>query len=161
MNIGSTGTGTAFDLLLNEYFPQRADDALFQAFENETDALLAAVLIELQRQNSGSDPQYPQDQRPESQTASYFTTEEPQTVDTVDEKKLDFDFPAKSVTVWGFDEPLYVSFAGTGDNRRIPLTPAEAPFTVAPEGGLGASSVWVRKPTESSADTQIKVLALQ
>ncbi|MCJ0620107.1 hypothetical protein JZX76_11475 [Haloarcula hispanica] len=160
MNIGTTGTGTAFDLLLNEYFPQRADDALFQAFENETDALLAALLIETQKAN-GDDPEFPQEQRPQNQEASYFTTEQPLPVDSVSEERLDFDFPATSVTIWGFDAPVYVSFKSTGDQRKIPLTPSESPFNLAPEGGLGASSIWIRKPDESSADTQIKVLALQ
>ncbi|WBE14012.1 hypothetical protein CWS96_gp01 [Saline Natrinema sp. J7-1 virus 1] len=162
MNIGKMGTGTAIDQLLGDYFPSREGDFWHQAFESETDVLLAALLLEMKRSN-GDDPTLPGDQRPDQQEAEYFTTEEPLPVDSTneDEQSLNWEFPAKSVTLWGFTEPIYVSFRESGEFRKIPLTPSESPFTVAPEGGLGASCIWVRKANSDTNDTEIKILALQ
>lgn len=163
MRFGPKGTSTKYDQVLDQYFPQRSGDLLYQLVENQTDTLLLAVLYELQRMNEGRDPNFPTDDRPEQQEPDYFTTEQPLPVTSVNESEhsLNWGFPAKSVTLWGFDEPIYVSFRGSGDHRRIPLEPQDAPFQVGPEGGLGASGVQLRKPSDDGGDTQVKILALE
>ena len=128
--------------------------------ENDTNRLLLALLLEQRGENALEALNTEAD---DSQEAGYFVTEEPLPVvsENEDDHHLNWQFPAKSVTIWGFDEPIYVAFRSEGDYRKIPLTPSESPFTVAPEGGLDASSVWIRKPNSSTNDTQVKILALQ
>lgn len=154
-------TNTAVDHLLDPYFPQRSGDLLYQLFEDETQSLLAAILMEMQIENRG-DAGFPTEDRPDQQEANYFVTEAPLAVDTHDESEgiLNWGFPATQVTLWGFDQPIYVSFRQSGDNRKIPLEEENAPFTVAPEGGLDASAMSVRKRSEDDDDTQILVMAM-
>jgi hypothetical protein len=158
----TVGTGSKFDRALNQYFPNREDDLLGQLVEDETDALLLAVLMELQKLN-GDDPEVARDTRPDQQFADYFVTETSQDVTTVQEQEhtLNWGFPATSVTIWGFDEPIYAAFAQNGDNRLIPLAAQDAPFTVAPEGGLDSSELRLRLPDRQSNSTQVKILALK
>ena len=126
--------------------------------ENDTNRLLLALLLEQRGENAleAIDTQ-PDD----SQEAGYFVTEEPLPVVSTDEERLNWGFPANTVNVWGFDAPIYVAFRSEGNYRKIPLQPSESPFSVSPEGGIDASSIWVSKPDSTTNDTEIKVLALQ
>ena len=126
--------------------------------ENDTDRLLLALLLE-QRGESALEATNTESE--DRQEAAYFVTEEPLPVTSTEEGQLNWGFPASSVTIWGFDAPVYVAFRSNGNNRRIPLTPSESPFNLAPEGGLDSSMIRIRKPTEESNDTEIKVLALK
>ncbi|GAB7121221.1 hypothetical protein JCM9743_36930 [Natrinema sp. JCM 9743] len=83
----------------------------------------------------------------------------PLPVTTTEENRLNWGFPATSVTVWGFDEPIYVAFRSEGNYRKIPMAPADSPYHAGPEGGLGASAVWIRKQSSTTADTTVKVKA--
>ncbi|WP_306056967.1 hypothetical protein [Natronococcus wangiae] len=156
---GYIGTNSPIDALLTQYFPGR-DGLLHQLLEDENAALQAAMLVELQRMN-GNDPLEARDDRPDQQQAEYFVTEQPMPVTSVSEsdQHINWGFPARSVTVWGFDEPIYVAFRESGDNRKIPLDPSDSPYHEAPEGGLHASAIWVRKASEDSNDTTVKIKA--
>ncbi|MCU4926647.1 hypothetical protein OB905_11750 [Halobacteria archaeon AArc-dxtr1] len=154
-------TRSKYDALLDQYFPQRANNWIYQSLENTTDSLLLALLIEMQMQNRGS-AAFPGDDRPEHQEAEYFTTEAPLAITShrESEQTLNWGFPARSVMVWGFDEPIRVSFRQSGDHRKIPLDPGEAdPFVPAPEGGLNSSMARFSLPDSDSSETQVKVAA--
>lgn len=159
--IGQAGTNTKFDQVLEQYFPGRQGDLIGQLAESETDALLLAILLELQEQGGNNEWEAPNEQRPDQHQADYFVTEEPLPVESTNEseQKINWGFPATSVTVWGFDEPIYVAFRSNGDDRKIPLDPADAPFTLAPEGGIETSLARFRLPTDSSTSTEVKILA--
>lgn len=161
--IGPTGTNSKYDRILDEYFPERQGDLLYQLVENETDTLLLAVLYELQELNGNNRFEAPTANRPDQHEADYWATEEPRWIDSTNESdhRINWGFPATSVTIWGFDQPIYVSFRSNGDNRRIPLEPQDAPFTVAPEGGLDSSLVRFRLPSKESDPTGVKVLAME
>ncbi|SES70195.1 hypothetical protein [Natrinema hispanicum] len=153
----SIGPNSQVERILSKYGLEATswgDDLL----EDDTNRLLLALLLEQRGENALEAIDHQPD---DNQEAGYFVTEEPLPVVSTGEERLNWQFPAKSVTIWGFDEPVYVAFRSEGDYRKIPLTPSESPFTIAPEGGLDASSVWIRKPSDSSNDTEIKVLALQ
>lgn len=161
--IGQVGTNTKFDRVLEQYFTGRQGDVLQQLAENETDALLLAILLELQEQNGNNEFDAPTEERPDQHEADYFATEEPLPIESTNEADhtLNWGFPATSVTIWGFNEPIYVAFRSNGENRKVPLEPSDAPFTAAPEGGLDTSEVRVRKPSSDSADTQVKIMAFE
>ncbi|ELY63577.1 hypothetical protein [Natrinema versiforme] len=124
--------------------------------ENDTERLLLALLLE-QRGENAFEALNPESE--DTQEAAYFVTEEPLPVTTTEENRLKWGFPASSVTVWGFDEPIYVAFRSEGDYRKIPLEPSSAPYNAGPEGGLGASAAWISKQSSDSADTTVKVKA--
>ncbi|WP_254763352.1 hypothetical protein [Natrinema marinum] len=124
--------------------------------ENDTNRLLLAQLLEQRGENALEAIDH---QSEDSQEAPYFVTEEPLPVTSTDEERLNWGFSATSVTIWGFTEPIYVAFRSEGDYRKIPLEPGNAPYHEAPEGGLGASSVWIRKRSDSTNDTQVIVKA--
>ncbi|MGQ3412037.1 hypothetical protein ACT4ML_07205 [Natrinema sp. LN54] len=124
--------------------------------ENDTERLLLALLLEHRGENAveALNPE-----AEDSQEAAYFVTEDPLPVTTAEENRLKWGFPATSVTVWGFDEPIYVAFRSEGNYRKIPLEPSDAPYHAGPEGGLGASAAWIRKQSSDTADTTVKVKA--
>ncbi|QCC57876.1 hypothetical protein NP511_04890 [Natrinema thermotolerans] len=124
--------------------------------ESDTERLLLALLLEHRGENA-VEALNPESE--DSQEAAYFVTENPLVVDSIDENRLNWGYPATSVTVWGYDEPIYVAFRSEGDYRKIPLEPGDAPYHAAPEGGLGASSAWIRKQSEDTNDTTVKVKA--
>ena len=124
--------------------------------ENDTDRLLLALLLE-QRGENALEALNPESE--DSQEAAYFVTESPLPVTSTDEERLNWGFPASSVTIWGFTEPIYVAFRSEGDFRKIPLEPGNAPYHEAPPGGLNASAAWIRKRSDDTNDTQVIVKA--
>ena len=167
MTTGTSGlprgsTNTKYDRVLDEYFPQRQGDLLYQLVENKTDTLLLAVLYELQEMNDGRSADLPSENRPDQHEADYWSTEQPLPVTSTSESdhRVNWGFPATSVTIWGFDEPIFVSFRSNGDHRRIPLDPQDAPFSLAPEGGLGSSLARFRLPNDEANSTEVKILAM-
>ena len=155
----SIGPDSQVERILSKYGLEATswgDDLL----EDDTNRLLLALLLEQRGENALEAIDHQPD---DSQEAGYFVTEEPLPVVSTneDDQMLNWGFPASTVTIWGFTEPVYVAFRGEGANRKIPLTPSESPFTLSTEGGVNASSIWVRKPDSSTNDTQIKILALQ
>jgi len=156
MVAGSTiGPNSQVERILAKYGLEATswpDDIL----ENDTNRLLLALLLEQRGENA---LEAIDQQSDDSQEAAYFVTEEPLPVTTTEENRLNWGYPATSVTVWGFDEPVYVAFRSEGEYRKIPLAPSDAPYHAGPEGGLGASSVWISKQSSSTPDTQVKVKA--
>ncbi|ELY68141.1 hypothetical protein C489_09065 [Natrinema versiforme JCM 10478] len=124
--------------------------------ESDTERLLLALLLEQRGENaleaidSGAE---------DTQEAAYFVTEEPRPVTSTEESRCKWGYPATSVTVWGFDEPIYVAFRSEGNYRKIPLDPRDAPYNAGPEGGLGASAAWISKQSEGDSDTTVKLKA--
>ncbi|ACV47831.1 hypothetical protein GBQ70_11710 [Halomicrobium sp. ZPS1] len=151
--MSTVGPDSVIERVLSEY-GIGADSWHEDLLESDTDRLLLALLLD-QRGD-----QY-LGETSTSDEPTYFVTEVPVAVDGVGQQSLDWGFPADTVTVWGFDGPVLVSFQQTGTNREIPLTASEAPFSLSPPGGLNASKLWYRKMTESDADTTLKVLALR
>lgn len=156
-------TNTKYDQVLDQYFPERRNDLLYQLVENQTDTLLLAILFRLEQMDDGTDPMVPTEDRPDQQEADLHVTEDPMPVTShrEGEQVLNWGFPATSVTVWGFDEPIRVAFESSGDRRRVPMHPEYEPFTFAPEGGFGASEARVRKWSEDSEDTTVMILAVK
>ncbi|ELY71093.1 hypothetical protein C489_02026 [Natrinema versiforme JCM 10478] len=126
--------------------------------ESDTERLLLALLLEQRGENA---LEALDTESEDSQEAGYFVTEEPLPITTAEENRLKWGFPAKSVTVWGFDAPIYVAFRSEGDYRKIPLDPEDAPFSVSPQGGLGASMARLRLPSSETENTQVKILAME
>lgn len=124
--------------------------------ESDTERLLLALLLE-QRGENAVEALNPESE--DTQEAAYFVTEEPLPVTTTEENRLKWGYPATSVTVWGFDEPIYVAFRSEGDYRKIPLEPSDSPYHAGPEGGLGASAAWISKQSSETNDTTVKVKA--
>ncbi|NLV09357.1 hypothetical protein GOC74_05360 [Halomicrobium mukohataei] len=151
--MSTVGPDSVIERVLSEY-NIGADSWHEDLFESDTDRLLLALLLEQRGEQYLGETST-------SDEPTYFVTEEPVSVDSVNQQGLDWGFPADTVTVWGFDEPVLVSFQQTGTNREIPLTAAEAPFSLSPPGGLNTSKLWYRQMTESAADTTLKVLALR
>ncbi|WP_058992720.1 hypothetical protein [Haloarcula sp. CBA1127] len=151
---GLIGADTPIDDLLEQYFPGAPRNVLYEAFEDETNALLAALLMEMR----GDDI----DQNVSGNSEAVYYSEPGVPVDDTDEETVSWDFAADTVVVYGFDSPIVVAFKATNKaDRFIPLTPSDAPFSLSPPGGLGASKLWYRKMTEGDASTSLNVLALK
>lgn len=155
--VGSStiGPGSQVEQILAKY-GLKATSWPDDLVENDTDRLLLAILLEQRGENALEALDTDDD---DSQEAAYFVTEDPLPVTEAEEDRLKWGFPATSVTVWGFDEPIYVAFRSEGDYRKIPLDPSDAPYHAGPEGGLGASAAWIRKRSSETADTTVKVKA--
>lgn len=153
---GSTiGPNSQVERILEEYGLDATswpDDLI----ESDTERLLLALLLEQRGENA---LEAMDSQSGDNQEAAYFVTEDPLVVDSTDESRLKWGFPATSVTIWGFSEPIYVAFRSEGDYRKIPLSPSDSPYHEAPEGGLGASSAWISKQSSDTNDTKVIVKA--
>lgn len=151
---GLIGAETPVDDLLEQYFPGRPKNSLYQAFESEQAALMAAMLMEMR----GDDV----DQDVGGQEEAVYHSKPGIPVDSVQEDKHEWDFSADTVVVYGFDSPVAVAYkAPNKDNRLIPLTTTQEPFTLSPPGGLGASTLWYRKMNEDDSDTSLNIIALK
>ncbi len=151
---GLIGTDTPIDDLLEQYFPGAPRNLLYEAFEDETNALLAALLMEMR----GDDV----DQDVSGETEAVYHSNAGIPVTSTSEETEEWDFMADTVVVYGFDAPLTVAFKSPNKtDRDIPLTSTEAPFSLSPPGGVSTSKLWYRKTTESAADTTLNVLALR
>jgi len=151
---GLVGSGTPIDDLLEQYFPGAPRNLLYESFENETNALLAALLMEIR----GDDV----DQDVSGDSEAVYFSRPSVAVESVEEQTVEWDFSADTVVVYGFDAPLTIAYkAPNKGDRFIPLSPAASPFSLSPPGGLAASTLWYRKQTESDANTTLNVLALR
>jgi hypothetical protein len=151
---GLIGTESPIDDLLDQYFPGAPSNLLYEAFEDETNALLAALLMEMR----GDDV----DQDVSGDSEAVYFSRPGVAVESVEEQTVEWDFSADTVVVYGFDAPLTIAYkAPNKGDRFIPLSPTESPFSLSPPGGLAASTLWYRKQTESDADTTLNVLALK
>jgi hypothetical protein len=148
---GLIGTETPVDDLLEQYFPGRPRSMLYQAFESEQAALMAALLMEMRGDEV--------DQEATTQESVYYA--EPNlAVDTVEEQTVEWKFNADSVVVYGFDAPIAVAFKAPNKTARlIRLTAEQEPFTLSPPGGLNASQMWYRKLNEDDPDTSLNIIA--
>jgi len=151
---GLIGTDTPIDALLAQSFPGAPRNLLYEAFENETNALLAALLMEMR----GDDV----DQDVTGESEAVYYSEPDVDVTGTDEDTVSWEFSADTVVVYGFDAPISVAFKdeNKGD-RAIPLTVTQEPFTLSPPGGLKASKMWYRKQDNSDPDTTLNVVALK
>lgn len=154
MNYGLVGTDTPIDDLLEQYFPGAPRNLLYEAFESEQSALLAAMLMELR----GEDV----DQDVTGDAEAVYYAENGVVVNTTTEDKVEWDFTADAVTIFGFDQPITVAFKDTNkDNREIHLSPSNAPFSVSPPGGLKTSTMWYSKQDTADEDTSLNLLAFR
>jgi len=151
---GLIGSDTPIDDLLRQYFPGVPENLLYELFENETNALLAALLMELR----GDDV----DQDVTGDSEAVYYSEPGVEVTSTNEDTVEWDFSADTVIVYGFDAPVSVAFKGPNKaDRSIQLTTTQEPFTLSPPGGLKASKLWYRKQTDSGEDTTLNVVALK
>lgn len=154
MTVGLIGADTPIDDLLAQYFPDRPSSELYQAFESEQSALMAALLMEMR----GDDI----DQDVTGQQEAVYFSEPGVEVDSIEEDTVDWQFSADSVVLYGFDATMAVAFkAANKGNRLITLDPDDAPFSLSPPGGLRASQVWYRKKNATDADTSFNLLAFK
>jgi hypothetical protein len=146
------GQGTPIDDVLAHYFPagDRAG-TLGQLVEDEQTLLLAALLMEMRGDSIDVDTTG-------DETAEYVS----RTVTVTDsEDSESWDFTADTVVVWGFDEPVTIAFKAQNTNdREIPLTTGQDPFSLSPPGGLSTSEVWFKLGSGVAGDTTINLLAL-
>jgi len=151
---GLIGSETPIDDLLEQYFPGAPRNLLYEAFESETNALLAALLMEMR----GDDV----DQDVTGDEEAVYYSEPGVAVEDVAQDTVEWNFSADTVVLYGFNAPVTVAYkAPNKENRLIPLSPSESPFSLSPPGGLSASTLWYRKQTESDANTTLNVLALK
>lgn len=153
---GLIGTDTPIDDLLEQYFPGAPRNLLYEAFESEEAALLAALLME--QRGDGADGESGGDSE-----AVYYSTETPITVDSAAEgEPVEFDFSASTVTVFGHDAPVQVAFKGTNKpDRLITLSPDTPSLELSGVNGLGASRMWVSKKDDDDPDTQVSAIAIK
>ncbi|NLV08729.1 hypothetical protein GOC74_02095 [Halomicrobium mukohataei] len=150
---GLIGSDTPVDDLLGEYFPGAPNNLLYEVFEDETNALLAALLMEMR----GDDI----DQGTSGETEARYYSEPGVVVDEEIEDTVRWDFAASTVVLYGFDEPIVIGMQSPNKaNREIPLSPSEAPFSLSQPGGIDTSTVWYRLQ-EGAASTSLNVLALR
>ncbi|ELZ22400.1 hypothetical protein C475_17848 [Halosimplex carlsbadense 2-9-1] len=151
MNVGLIGSETPIDDLIAEYFGEGPNSLLYEVAEDEGTALLACMLMEMRGQRG---------EEADAEAAYYSETDV--SVSTTDEKSIAWDYSASSVLIYGFDAPITVAFKPRKRaDRDIPLTSAEAPFSVAPPGGLGASELYYRKTSESASNTSFNMVAFE
>lgn len=82
-------------------------------------------------------------------------------VDSTKENSVGWDFKAETVVVWGITSPVELAFKqGDEDNRLIPLTQSDSPFSISPPGGLGAERLWYKMQNDGDSTT-LNVLALR
>lgn len=149
----SVGTNTYIDLLLAEYQPDEVSQQgiVGELFEDETNALLYAVLKELRGERaaatSGSGPG--------KNNVTYTVKEE--TVDNTEPDKIEWNWPANTVLVYGFDAAINIAFQ---KDENIPLAAEYDPFTLGPDNGLGATELWYSKQS-GAADTSITVVPFE
>lgn len=147
---GLIGSETPIDDLIAEYFGEIPDNVLYDLAEDEGTALLACLLMEMRGEQT--------DETDDAQ-ATYYSAEGV-TVTSTEENSVGWDYAADSVMIYGFDAPLYVAFKDASNtDREIPLSPDNAPFTLAPSGGLGTSEMWYRKQTSDGSDTSFNLVA--
>jgi hypothetical protein len=146
------GRGTVIDDILADYFPEESRaGVLGQLVEDEQTLLLAALLVEQRGEPVDQDTTG-------SREAEYLSRE---LTATAEEDSTSWDWTASTVVLYGFDEPIDIAFKSPGQpDRIIPVTPSEAPFSLAPPGGLDTSEVWYSLGDGASSDTQFTLLAL-
>jgi hypothetical protein len=84
------------------------------------------------------------------------------TVDSTEEDSVEWEFNAETVVVWGITSEVELAFKQEDeDNRLIPVTGSDSPFSLSPPGGLGAKKLWYSKPDSSVNDTEMNILALK
>jgi len=153
MTYGLIGAETPIDDLLEQYFPGRPKSQLYQVFESEQAALMAALLMELRGDDIDQDTSG-------SEEAVYFS--EAGVAVEGEEQSVEWNFSADTVVIYGFDATLAVAFKSSNKaNRLIKLQPEDAPFSLSPPGGLGAAQVWYRQLNDTDADTSFNVLAFK
>mgnify|MGYP000141505917 CR=1 FL=1 len=149
---------------LGPYFEEGQRGLWTQLIEDQTDALLVAVLRELQELNGGGSPTA-RDQinpRSSSKSSSYISREVSLT--TYDDKRIEFDFEVNDVLLYGADQNIIAAFKEPEkDDRDIPLKSDDLPYNVAPEGGLNTEQMWLRlqeqTETEVPLGTTVQVVA--
>ena len=152
-NYGLIGSETPIDDLLDQYFPGAPRNLLYEAFESEQSALLAALLMEMR----GDDV----DQDVSGDSEAVYFSEAGVAVEG-EEQSVAWNFAADTVVIYGFDATLAVAFKSPNKaNRLIKLQPDDAPFSLSPPGGLKAGQVWYRKMNDTDADTSFNVLAFK
>ena len=152
-NYGLIGAETPIDDLLEQYFPGRPKSQLYQVFESEQSALMAALLMELRGDDIDQDTSG-------SEEAVYFSMAG--VAVEGEEQSVAWNFAADTVVIYGFDATLAVAFKSPNKaNRLIKLQPDDAPFSLSPPGGLKAGQVWYRKMNDTDADTSFNVLAFK
>lgn len=160
-NLGSNGTGTTFDQLVNDYFPEREGNLIYQLLENETDALLAAILLEMQAMNGDSGTPYA-GSSVSQQDAVYFadafqvTADGPDVDgDHVDGTRLDLGFVCEEVDL-RFTDDIAVAFRQTGDHKTITYRQEDSPVV-----GIGASTqyVWIKKADTATSTPTVHLEA--
>jgi len=153
MTYGLIGAETPIDDLLEQYFPGRPKSQLYQVFESEQAALMAALLMELRGDDIDQDTSG-------SEEAVYFS--EAGVAVEGEEQSVEWNFSADTVVIYGLDTTLAVAFKSPNKaNRLIKLQPDDAPFSLSPPGGLKAGQVWYRKMNDTDADTSFNVLAFK
>jgi hypothetical protein len=153
-NYGLIGSETPIDDLLDQYFPGAPENLLYEAFESEQAALMAALLMEMR----GDDV----DQDVSGDSEAVYFSEAGVAVEGIEEQSVAWNFSADTVVIYGFDATLAVAFkAPNKANRLIKLQPDDAPFSLSPPGGLGAAQVWYRKLNDTDANTSFNVLAFK
>lgn len=150
---GDTGPGV-FTLNGTRFVTQiRADE---QVSQGDTIRVVGpSNLVKVAIEGAGQTDVVPQEPR-------YFSTEDPITVPTDLEKKVEWGFRASTVILYSFDEAIDLAFVPASESdRRIPLDPAagDEPFEVSPSDGIQAQELYLKTQDEVSVTTQINILA--
>lgn len=156
----TAGPGSNIESVLGEY-GVGANSWVSDVFASDTDRLLLALLLEQRGQDLIEALDDAQNPTSADDGATYFSTEEPESVDSKSWETLELGFSASAVTVHGFDAPIRVAFAEPDRaNSAIRLSAKQSPFEVAPPTEeFGTSVLHYRKEDSTTNDTQIEVLA--
>jgi len=156
---GQIGTETVIDRVLAEYLPyQDRQTLLDEVVEDETNALLTALLLEISGQNVLEESNEVQ------KTANYYA--ETFTVGTngpveggeeIDGKRVDLGFVAESIDL-RISDAVTVAFnrPGKNDHREITYTSGVSPITEIP---ASTRYVWLSRADSASSDPTVQMEA--
>lgn len=158
------GTGDRVDAILREYRGLTGGP-----LKNETDELLAAILLELQfeRQTSGGPSSIEvvladKDTETEDERTTPKYTVRSVTVD-VSTDTVNWPFQAASVALYGWTDDIRVALADPDDTPRdvwMPLDAADEPLTLTGDDGIGATQLWYELQSGAS-QTTLNALAFE
>lgn len=152
------GPGTEIDRLLEPYGFEQGDNWLQEILEDETNKLLAALLIELQQQNGNTSAQVPVDNTPDGPS---YESHQAITARSSTERSVSLGLTASTVVVHNVTEPITVATEEPGtDHRRIEVEPADSPLTLSGVNGIDAGTVWFQA-AEGVSETSFGLIAIR
>jgi len=139
------GPGTEVDRLLDPYGFEQGDNWLQEVIEDETNKLLAALLIEMQRQNGNASNAV--DTGPDGPA---YESHQDVTARPDKERSVSLNLTASTVVIHNVSDTINVStIEPSQDHRLIEVQPKDSPLTLS---GINAGTVWHQAAGDQRSD---------